>query len=244
MFKGKGWKRGLVIAVVVLALTVGTAGVVSAHGGGGWFGIKGLDRDALLAEELGITVEKLQAARQAASTRALDQALEQGLITQEQYDQMKLHSLVVPYLDRQTLLAEALGIEPATLDDKTLSEWMDELGLDQATLQTRLQAAVEAALDRAVADGVITEEQATTLKDEGLPMFGRDFGRGMGPMGLGRDFGRGMGPMGRPGRGRFGGGGCHCPGTDADSDSESDTDTLQNNSSWRMRGMGMSSQRF
>jgi len=138
---------------------------------------------------------------------------------------------VAPYLDRQALLAEALGIEPATLDDKTLSEWMDELGLDQATLQTRLQAAVEAALDRAVADGVITEEQATTLKDEGLPMFGRDFGRG-------------MGPMGRPGRGRFGGGGCHCPGTDADSDSESDTDTLQNNSSWRMRGMGMSSQRF
>jgi len=229
MFKGKGWKRGLVIAVVVLALTVGTAGVVSAHGGGGWFGIKGLDRDALLAEELGITVEKLQAARQAASTRALDQALEQGLITQEQYDQMKLHSLVAPYLDRQTLLAEALGIEPATLDDKTLSEWMDELDLDQAALQTRLQAAVEAALDRAVADGVITEEQATTLKDEGLPMFGRDFGRG-------------MGPMGHPGRGRFGGEGCHCPGTDTDSDS--DTGTLQNNSSWRMRGMGMSSQRF
>ena len=233
MFKGKGWKRGLVIAVVVLALTVGTAGVVSAHGGGGWFGIKGLDRDALLAEELGITVEKLQAARQAASTRALDQALEQGLITQEQYDQMKLHSLVAPYLDRQTLLAEALGIEPATLDDKALSEWMDELDLDQATLQTRLQAAVEAALDRAVADGVITEEQATTLKDEGLPMFGRDFGRG-------------MGPMGHPGRGRFGGEGCHCPGTDSgsDSDSDSDTGTLQNNSSWRMRGMGMSSQRF
>lgn len=235
MFKGKGWKRGLVIAVAVLALTVGTVGVVSAHGGGGWFGIKGLDRDALLAEELGITVEKLQEAQQAASTRALDQALEQELITQEQYDQMKLHSLVAPYLDRQTLLAEALGIEPATLDDKTLSEWMDELGLDQATLQTRLQAAVEAALDRAVADGVITEEQATTLKDEGLPMFGRDFGRG-------------MGPMGHPGRGRFGGEGCHCPGTDTDSDSESesesDTDTLQNNSSWRMRGMGMSSQRF
>jgi len=233
MFKGKGWKRGLVIAVVVLALTVGTAGVVSAHGGGGWFGIKGLDRDALLAEELGITVEKLQAARQAASTRALDQALEQGLITQEQYDQMKLHSLVAPYLDRQTLLAEALGIEPETLDDKTLSEWMDELDLDQATLQTRLQAAVEAALDRAVADGVITEEQATTLKDEGLPMFGRDFGRG-------------MGPMGHPGRGRFGGEGCHCPGTDSgsDSDSDSDTGTLQNNSSWRMRGMEMSSQRF
>ena len=146
-----------------------------------------------------------------------------------QYDQMKLHSLVVPYLDRQTLLAEALGIEPATLDDKTLSEWMDELDLDQAALQTRLQAAVEAALDRAVADGVITEEQATTLKDEGLPMFGRDFGRG-------------MGPMGHPGRGRFGGEGCHCPGTDTDSDS--DTGTLQNNSSWRMRGMGMSSQRF
>ncbi len=231
MFKGKGWKRGLVIAVAVLALTVGTVGVVSAHDGGGWFGIKGLDRDALLAEELGITVEKLQEAQQAASTRALDQALEQGLITQEQYDQMKLHSLVAPYLDRQTLLAEALGIEPATLDDKTLSEWMDELGLDQATLQTRLQAAVEAALDRAVADGVITEEQATTLKDEGLPMFGHDFGRG-------------MGPMGHPGRGRFGGEGCNCPGTDSGTDSESDTDTLQNNSGWHMRGMGMSSQRF
>ncbi len=217
MFKGKWWKRSLVV-VLVVALSAGVVGVVSAHGGGGWFGRNGIDREALLAEELGITVEDLQSAREAADTRALDQALEDGLITQEQYDQMQLRKALAPYLDRQALLAEALGIEVAQLNEKTLAEWLEELDLDRDVLQERLQAAVEAALEQAVADGVVTQEQVDTLKDN---VFSRQF--------LSR--GRGMGRPMRGGRwmGRFGGLG-------PEMDSDTDDDTLQNNS-FNLRGM-------
>jgi len=225
MFKGKWWKRGLAVALVVTALAVGAVGVVSAHGGGGWFGRNGIDREALLAEELGITVEDLQSAQEAADTRALDQALEDGLITQEQYDQMQLRKTLAPYLDRQTLLAEALGIEVAQLNEKTLAEWLEELDLDRDTLQERLQTAVEAALEQAVADGVVTQEQVDTLKDN---VFSRQF------------LSRGRGMMGRPMRGGRGMGGCG--GFGPEMDSETDDDTLQNNS-FNMRGM-LGSNRF
>ncbi|MBN1919860.1 MAG: hypothetical protein JW892_01340 [Anaerolineae bacterium] len=221
MFKNKWWKRGLVVALV-MALSAGVVGVVSAHGGGDWFGRGGIDREALLAEELGITVEDLQSAQEAAHARALDQALDQGLITQEQYDQLRLRMLVAPYLDRQTLLAEALGIELAELNEKTLAEWLEELDLDRDALQERLQVAVEAALEQAVADGVVTQEQVDTLKDKAfyMQLFPRS-----------RASGRPM--RGAPGR--FG-------GLAPELDSDTDDDTLQNNS-YNMRGM-LGSNRF
>ncbi len=219
MLKGRWWKRGLVVAVAVLALTAGAVGVVSAHGGGGWFGRNGMDRDALLAEELGITVEKLQEAQEAAHARALDEALEQGLITQEQYDNMQLRILVAPYLDRETLLAAALGIESAQLSEKTLAEWLEELSLDRDVLQERLQTAYEAALAQAVADGVITREQADTLKDARLSRV------------LGRGFESGMGRRGRLRSGR-----CGEMGPAVDPNADSNTGTLQNNG-LNMRGM-------
>ncbi len=214
MFKGRQWMRWLAAAAVVAALSAGAVGVVSAHGGPGWLGRGGIDRQALLAEELGITVEKLQSAQEAARARALEQALEQGLITQEQYDRMQLHALLQPYLDKQALLAAALGVEPEALGAKPLQTWLEELDLDRAALQERLQAAYEAALAQAVKDGVITQEQADTLKDEAI----------LGP-------GRGMRPfMGPRGRGGFGMRGGNCPQLDDESG------LLQNNSLrlWRM----------
>lgn len=211
MFKGRSWRRGIAVAVAVLALAGVTVGVVSAHGGGGWLGRGGVDREALLAEELGITVDRLQEAQEAARVQALEQALEQGLITQEQYDQMQLRLLVEPYFDRQVLLAQALGIEPNALAEKSLAEWLEELDLDRQTLTERLEDAYGAALEQAVADGVITQEQADTLLDKGLMrMFGRDLGR----------------PMGRGGRKSFGRLGEAGPRSNQDCE----TDALQNNS--------------
>ncbi len=159
MFKGN-WKRWLGAGIAVFVLSVGVVGVVSAHGGGGWFGGGRGNGDALLAEELGITVEELQAAQEAARTRALEQALADGDITQEQYDAIKIRQALAPYLEPRALLAAALDVSVDELDTKSLSEWLDEKGLDRTTLRTQLKAAHAEALAQAVADGVITQEQA------------------------------------------------------------------------------------
>ena len=74
-----------------------------------------LDYPALLADALGVTVEELQTAQEAAHQAALEQALEEGLITQEQADRMLSLRAVRGYLNREALLAEALGMSVAEL---------------------------------------------------------------------------------------------------------------------------------
>lgn len=54
-----------------------------------WLGEKGVDFEALLAEALGITPEKLAAAREQAFAARLDQAVADGNLTQEQADLAK-----------------------------------------------------------------------------------------------------------------------------------------------------------
>jgi transcriptional regulator with XRE-family HTH domain len=190
MFK-RHWKRWLIIGSAVIVLVGTTVGIVSAHGGpgkpGGWFGT-GDHRDELLAEELDITVDELQAAREAAQAKALEQALEEGKITEEQYEQIQTMAALRPYLDPQTLMADVLGVSVEELSEKTPEEWMEELDLDRETLRERMTEAREAALDQAIADGVITEEEAEDLKER---MPGPRGGFEMRPGGPGRG-GRGM----------------------------------------------------
>jgi len=174
MLKIKHWKRWLVAGLAVATLTAGglalTAGVVSAHGGGGWFGRGGKGNDGtLLAEELGITVDELKAAREAARDKALEQALEDGTITQEQYDQLQVRKALQPYLDQKTMLAEALGVTVEELEETPLPDLMEELDIDRETLRENTQAAREAAIQQAIADGVITQEQADALEDRTFP---------------------------------------------------------------------------
>ncbi|MGC9397809.1 MAG: hypothetical protein ACP5HM_01590 [Anaerolineae bacterium] len=174
----KTWIRGLVVGLAVVLLIGGTAGVVSAYGGpgDGWFGFgRREDYDALLAEELDVTVEELQAAREAAHEQVLEQALEDGVITEEQYENAQMRMALRPYLDPQALMAEALGVSEDELAEKTLAEWMEELELDRETLIDRLEDAYEAALDQAVADGIITEDEVDDLEDRffGLRLRGR-----------------------------------------------------------------------
>ena len=110
-----------------------------------------------LANALGITVEELTAARQKANEAAIDQALEQGLITQAQADQLKAKENSFPFagrwngwmsqngIDYEALLAEALGITPEKL-------------------QEAKNQAFEASIDQAVTDGKLTQEQADLMK--------------------------------------------------------------------------------
>jgi lambda repressor-like predicted transcriptional regulator len=163
--------------------SIGEAGAPLFHGGFGrgfgGFGEGREDRDAALAAALGITVEELQAARQKVFTDAISAAVEAGELTQEQADQMLAMHALRSYIDRGSLLAEALGmtveeLEAAFAEGQTLADLMTEKGLTAATLQANLQAAHQAAIARAVADGVITQEQADAI------LSGQGFGFGFG----------------------------------------------------------------
>nr|WP_290665261.1 hypothetical protein [Ardenticatena sp.] len=137
--------------------------------------------DQFLAEELGITVEELQAARERAADRALDYAVEQGRLTQEQADLMRARHAMKTYVDPQAVLAEQLGITveelQAARENGTLRDLLADL--DRDALRDAMKAAWNAAIDQAVADGAISEDVAEQLRDRG-PGFGGKFGHGRG----------------------------------------------------------------
>lgn len=106
--------------------------------------------ETYLADALGITVEELQAAKEEALSAALDQAVEDGIITQEQADEILLNGggrgfrHLGQSIDQQSYLADALGIS------------VEELEAAKAEAQ---EAAISAALEA----GTITQEQADYL---------------------------------------------------------------------------------
>ena len=156
------------------------------HGGLG----NGNNYSSLLAEELGITVEELQAAHQAANGAALEQLVDEGILSEEQAENAKATAALGAYLDRASLTAEALGmsgeaLEAAVEAGKSLPEILDDRGTDRATFRGNLAAARQAAIDQAVAEGAITQDQADQLQSGARPGFGpgRGFGSGGGHVG-------------------------------------------------------------
>jgi ribosomal protein S20 len=148
----------------------------------------------LLAEALGITVEELQAAQEAAHAAAIEQAVTDGLLTQEQADQ-----------DKGAFLAEALGITEEALQaamadvraarltelvesgaltqeqvDLMIARQAVEQYIDREALSETIQNAYQSAVEQAVADGVITQAQADRLL-QSQPAFGFNGG----PQGFG-----------------------------------------------------------
>ena len=173
-----------------------------------------IDEEALLADALGITIDQLQAAREQANQAAITEAVEKGIITQEQADEMLARRNLQSYLERDALLAVALGmsveeLEAAYAEGETLSTLMGQRGLDAATVRERLRAAYAEALAQAVADGAITQEQA----DEMDGRLGFGFSKLPWPGRPG-----GFGGRGAP-RGGFRGGCPTAPGTDSSDES-------------------------
>ena len=128
----------------------------------------GNDFSAALATALGISADELAAAQQSAHTAALDQALADGEITQEEYDNFMARQALQNYMDREAMLATALGmsaeeLQTALADGQRIPDLIDELGISQEDFQTAMQSAQQAALDEAIADGVITQEQADQI---------------------------------------------------------------------------------
>lgn len=167
----------------------------------GWLGGRGNNSNWLenLAEALGITVEQLTEAQEQAYAASVADALAAGQLTQEQADQILANRALKSYIDRQTILATALGmsedeLEAALAAGQSIGDLMDEKGIDPATLQANAEAAYEAAVQQAVTDGVITQAQADQiLADDGINLFGHDergrhHGGGSGRRGGGHGF--------------------------------------------------------
>ena len=170
-------------------------GGMRGFGHGGRFGFgTGFDYDGYLADELGVTVEELHAARQAAHEAALEQAVAEGMITEEQADLILAGQALRQYIDPQEILSEAFGIEAADIEaaresGTPLHELFDDMEIGE--IKDALQAAYEDAVQRAIDDGVITESQAEQLQEKGFP------GRMLGKHGAGF-LGRGGFPFPKP----------------------------------------------
>lgn len=141
----------------------------NARGLSGWLNENTtVELDTLVAKELGITVDKLTAAREEALSLGLTAAVESGEITQEQADLQLARFAIRDTIDRETLIANALGMsveefQAARDADKSMATILEEKGLTQDAFTTALKAQYEAAVQQAVSDGVITQDAADLL---------------------------------------------------------------------------------
>lgn len=168
----------------------------SLRGFGHWGGLGRSDGDSdwlsYLAEALGITVEELADAQERAYGAALADAVAAGQLTQEQADDILARRALKSAIDKNAILAEALGLtvdelEAALAGGQSLADLMTAQGIDSATLMANAQAAYEAAVQQAVADGVITQAQADAiLAGDSFGLFGHGGLRGFGGGGRGR----------------------------------------------------------
>jgi len=189
--------RRFAVAAAAGALAIGAAVAVAApalaHGG---FGGRGAgERAELMADALGISVEELEAARDAAYEAGLDEAVEEGRITVEQAELARARKALGSYIDQGAFLAGALGItveelQTAREDGSNMRDLLAESGLTMDAIREAMEAQHAAAIEQAVADGVITAEQAEVLGEheggchggmKGMRMGGRHM-RSHGPM--------------------------------------------------------------
>jgi len=151
--------------------------------------------DEYLAQALNITVEEFQEAKEKARQAALEHALEDGTLIEEQVEMMEARDALRDYIDRDALMAKALGIDTSELEDalaagKRIPELLEEYGVDPAEFREAMQAAFKDAVQRAVEDGVITQELADQILSSSPGMggpghpFGHGGGKNFGPGGF------------------------------------------------------------
>lgn len=112
-----------------------------------------------LAAALGITVEKLNAAYASANTEALKLAVEQGLITQAQADEITARSASKPMGGREFGKFAGTEIDYDALLAKALNISVEKLAAARLSVFT-------ARIDAAVAAGTMTQAQADLEKGE------------------------------------------------------------------------------
>ena len=141
-----------------------------------------VDQDLLLAEALNISVDELQEARLEARSAALLLAVEEGIIDQEQADHILAFMAISKAINRGDLIAEALGISvdqlrEAHIEGKHLPALLDEQDLTLEEFRQKLVDVFQEAVEQAVADGAISQDQADLITDELEPFLGRFLSR-------------------------------------------------------------------
>jgi hypothetical protein len=124
---------------------------VLPHQGGFGRGMGGYGSQEL-AEALGITVEELNSAHQEATENAINQALADGLITEDQAARMLERGLAFQFPRRGGWLGQSSTGFQALL--------ADALGIPVERLQEAQQQAFLTRIDQAVAGGDLSEEEA------------------------------------------------------------------------------------
>jgi ribosomal protein S20 len=150
---------GLALVPLVSASAAGLSDGLFQRSAGGPLGARSGD-DTYLAEALGITVEELQSARTATWEAAVDQALDQGLITEAQAERLKagaggFHGRGLG------MLGFLAGDETAFNFDALLAE---QLGISADELSAARDEAFELRLQDALDSGELTEEQAELMR--------------------------------------------------------------------------------
>jgi hypothetical protein len=168
------------------------------------------EMDVYLAQALGISTDQLSAARQAVKDAAIKQALADGKITEEQVEMMEARQALQNYMQKDEMLAKALGItldelDAAKEDGQRIPDLLETLGIEPEEFQANMEALREEILTQAVEDGLITQEQADQMLEDG-------FGGMRSPGGGDRYPGDKDSTRRRPGRGGSGGSDFQLPG--------------------------------
>ena len=157
-----------------------------------------------LVEAAGMTMEEFKAEMETIKADALQAAVAEGLITEEQAEALANREgkrgrrgggrgnglgNIIGAEEAMAIVADALDISVEELQEAReagtrLPELIEELGLDEEAVKAEIQAAKEAAIQQAVEDGTITQEEADELLN-GEGREGRRGGRGNGQGGRG-----------------------------------------------------------
>jgi hypothetical protein len=166
-----------------------------------------------IAEALGITVEEYEAAVDTAKERVLEEAVEEGWLTEEQAERFGQHieagprklPFGVPHLwsgpvrtehSLESVAAEQMGMTVDELfdaleDGKTIAELAEEKGVEPQAIVDAYVEEIREELEQAVTDERITQMRADAilerLEEQALAHLERSYPCRFGPFGEGRE---------------------------------------------------------
>ena len=126
-------------------------------------------RQTFLAQALGISEAELQAAQQEATLAWIEDREQKGVLAPRRAELLRARTLVQPYLNPTELVAKALGlsveeVQQACDAGQTLRDLLAAQNMRRADFAKALRQAADEAVQQAVDDGVVTQEQADALR--------------------------------------------------------------------------------